>query len=513
MGKLKHDQIIGLDIGASSIKLAQFKRSDDGVHLVKLSLGEVSDLKRLLQDVDRERAEIIVSINCPKTMVKTIAVPYMPKLELAEAIKLEAKNYFSFPINDCFIDFEILSEFTENGIRKYQLAVAVSPEETVNRYLSLLEQLNIKLTALIPAPYALRNLISKLSPNVNKAVTSFLDIGSNHTELMIFKGSDLLFSRKILVTGSDFTQSLTGELASERGKVKLSLEEAENIKREIGIPEAGQSRIIAGKISTTQILSVLMSSLEQLVNEINMCFDYLREDSGSNSADTLVLLGAGSSLKGLTGFLSERLGLEVKVGFSLDGLKIDPDILNENKETWPQFALALGAAFTGAKKLNLLPPEIKDKDNTTSLGLTLEIIASSAIVVAIIIYITMRFQVSALDKKIAALNSEFSSLQPRVKAALTQNLSNSVLGAEPYWGEVFKELSNTMPGNIRLTGLSMENKVIRIKGSITAKEGVDQLSNFILTLEKGIFKNVKLVTAKESVGKEVREFELTAWVD
>jgi hypothetical protein len=226
-----------------------------------------------------------------------------------------------------------------------------------------------------------------------------------------------------------------------------------------------------------------------------------------------VLLGGGSSLKGLAGFLSERLGLEVKVGLSLDDLKVDPAILEEKNETWSQFALALGAAFTGTKRLNLLPAEIKDKENTASLGLPLGIIASSAIVAVIIIYIAIRFQVSALDKKINTLNSEFSNLQPKVKVALTQNLANSVLGAEPYWGEVFKELSNTVPGNIRLTGLSMENKVIRIKGNITAKEDVDQLSNFILTLEKGLFRNVKLVTTKESVGKELREFELTAWVD
>jgi type IV pilus assembly protein PilM len=527
MSMHKNDQVIGLDIGSSSIKSARFIRKDGALHLVDLSLGEipvfldpasrnarkVAFLKDFMQGVDRAKTDIIVCLNCPKTMVKTITVPFMPKTELADAIKLEAKNFFPFPINNALLDFEVSGEITESGVKKYQLMVAVSPKETVAGYLSLLEDADIKPAAMIPGSYALRSLVNALNPKGSRQISSFLDIGESQSDLTILKGGELLFSRKIPVTGTDFTRSLTEELVSERGKIKLSPEEAENIKRESGIPEPGKPRTIADKISASQITSVFMAPLEQLVNEINMCFDYLRDDFGSAKADTLVLLGAGSSLKGLAGFLGERLGMEIKLGASLEGLKSGPAVIDKRKEILHQFVGAIGAGYRPAKGLNLLPPEMKEERESTGMNRALEIISAAAIVAAVIIYIAMKSQSGALDKKIIAVNSEFSGLQPRIKVALTRNLANSLLGGEPYWEEVLKELSNKVPANIRITGLSMDNKAIRMKGLITTKEDVDLLSNFILSLEEGIFSNVKLVTTKESAGKDSREFELTCWVD
>ncbi|MBI5145383.1 MAG: PilN domain-containing protein [Candidatus Omnitrophica bacterium] len=92
-------------------------------------------------------------------------------------------------------------------------------------------------------------------------------------------------------------------------------------------------------------------------------------------------------------------------------------------------------------------------------------------------------------------------------------MADKVKAFEPYWEDIFKELSNITPDNIYLTELAMENKFIIMKGIVGSLEKDELLSEFILTLEKGIFSKVKLVTSKESEDKTANKFELTCWVD
>jgi len=59
----------------------------------------------------------------------------------------------------------------------------------------------------------------------------------------------------------------------------------------------------------------------------------------------------------------------------------------------------------------------------------------------------------------------------------------------------------------------MENNVIRMHGIVSSQEPEGSLSNFMLTLERGLFRNVKLITTKETTGQTTNEFEITCWID
>ena len=512
----KRERVIGLDIGASSIKLAYFVKKDGVMRLAKLGGVEVREdgpaaaVKRLVRGTAIHDTEIIVSVNCPKTLVKTITVPVMPRDELAGAIRLEAKNYFPFSIQDMYLDFEITGEVMDKGVKKYQVVAAVSPKETVAWYLSLLEQASLKPSALIPSAIALRNLVAAAGAG-SPAILACLDMGESQSELTVFKGKDLIFSRKIPVTGGEFTRRLTGELVSELGKIKLSLLEAEKIKCEVGIPGAQEAPATAGNISSAQISSLLMSPLEQLVHEIDRCFDYLREESGI-TVKSLALLGAGSSLKGLTGFLVECLGIEVKLGLGLEAIQAEPDVLRGREGSLHQFAFALGAALSGTDSIDLLPPEIKADARLAEWKTASRIVAAAMIIGAAFLYAAVKSQSGSIDRKIAAGSEELVSLRPAMQAALARNLENSVLSEEPYWDELFKELSNALPAAFRLTRLSAQGKSIRLEGRVIANSGADQLQNFMHTLEVGMFRDVKLVD-QESGKKENGEFAITCRIE
>ncbi len=494
------DYTIGLDIGSSSMKLVQFQRKEDGLYLIKEVLRELGKkepsvtLKELLKGINIKSSDFIVSINCPKTCVRITTAPYMPKKELRDGVRLAAKNFFPFAIDQALLDFEILGEVTEEGVRKYKLLVATSPKETVEKFLSLLGSAGIKPTSFVTVPLALQRVIEKAGPKKDQ-IQAALDIGENFTELVIFSGKELVFSRKIPVAGKDFTKSLTNVLVSDMGKIALSIDEAEKVKREVGIPQEGESKIIDGKISTTQILSMIRSPVEHLVNEVERCFDYYREETSGDRIDSLLLFGGGASLKGLPEFLSKELGIEAKVGDSY------------------RFAPAIGAALSLGKGINLLPPEIKGETKRSFKRAGLLAVATAVILISAFTYIGMRIKLVNFQKRIGVAQMELASLQPQLKLAETQSLANAALADEPYWEDLFKELSNIIPRDIYLTEFSMEERLIRMKGIVASKEEEMLLSNFILTLERGIFKDVKLVTTEDMKEAQKSKFELKCWVD
>jgi Tfp pilus assembly PilM family ATPase len=107
MGIFEKEFIVGLDIGDSSIKIAQFRKKEDGLYLIKADLREirqfedinlreqevVSILKDLFKGIEIKKSKIIVVINCPKTAIKIAKVPYMPKAELRNGISLEQRSF------------------------------------------------------------------------------------------------------------------------------------------------------------------------------------------------------------------------------------------------------------------------------------------------------------------------------------------------------------------------------------------------------------------------------------
>lgn len=513
----QRNSIIGLDIGSSSIKLAQLIQKEDGVALVCLETVErthpedLSSLKELFHRAEINQSEVIVGFNGPKTGIRIISTPPMPKKELKEAVRLESKHYFPFPLHESFLEFEKLGETVERGTKKVQMIVATTTPETVEETLTLLKKAGIRPDSLVPVAYALQKWVRAVS-NLASETQCLVDIGDRYTELVIFKEGGLLFSRKIPVAGRDFTQALTGVLVSDQGRIQLTSEEAEQIKREVGIPQEGASAMMGDKISSTQILSMLRSPLEQLASEIERCFDYYREESGGEKVDSLLLFGRGTALRGLPQVLSEALGIEVKTGNPLKGLKIQGQVVSPPDGFTP-YAVALGAALSHGKGVNLLPPEIKQEIEQALKRATLQSFAASAVLLLIFLYIGMKIQLGNFQKRIAVAKLELMSMQSELEGAAAKSLANRELAAEPYWEDVFKELSNVIPADVYLTRLEMANGRIVLRGRNASPEKERALSDFILILEKGIFKDVKLVTTKATDEKLGSEFELNARVD
>jgi len=517
----KKDRLIGLDMGSSSIKLAEIAHQQGKLVLLKLRSqeidsrrdskdGQLDALKDLFRDIKTQNAKTNVVINCSQSCTKISIIPSMPKSEILQALKWEMKDFISFPIDQAVLDYEILQEIAEGGVRKLKVAVACCPQETVNKYVDLLSRAGIRPSLFTQHAFALRNVITNLCPEENRTV-ALLDIGSTFSELEIFQDRSLVFSRKLPVAGQDFTQEMTQTLISDHGKTELTLEEAESIKKKYGILDADDYRMLDDKISSMQLVSFLRPNLEKLTTEIDRSFAFYRERERDAPVELLLLLGRGSGLKNLTQHLSEALHIPVKLGNLLAAFpSSSSSLLNDEPETAHCFASALGAAVASPGDINLLPIEMKQQTKLLIKRSSIEALVSAVVVILVLVYAGMRIKLANYEKRIAAAELELGALSPQIEELPKQVFLSNAVSQRAYWSDALKEISNLIPEPVCLTAISAAENVLTVKGEIRSPGLVREqvLTEFMRSLKKGIFKEVNLISTKGSSHEELNTFEL-----
>jgi len=512
---------IGLDIGDGSIKLVELTRQNGSFVLSKLKLQEIDlqkdrdeslleTLKNLFQDIDTRDAIINVVINCAKSYTNISVIPHMPKSEILQALKWDMKNFLSFPVEEAAIDYEIIQEVTEGDAKKLKIAVACCPQETVDRNLKLLKQAGIMPSVFTQYGFSLKNTIDTLCPKESKT-TAVLDIGHRFSGLLIFHDKKLLFSRKLPVGGQDFTEEMMQSLASASVNRELSFEEAEKVKKEYGIVDSGNSEISEGEISGEQFLQLLRPNLEKLSKAIHRSFLYYCEKEQNEPVETLLLLGGGGNLKNLTKILNEALHIPVQKGDPLTGYPTcDPSLLRDDPDAVNRYASALGAALAPQNSINLLPIEIKKKTQLLIKRSSIEALVTAVGVILILVYIGMTIKLDNYEKRIAVAEMEMTALSPQIEEIPIRIFIQDILTKRSRWGDALKETSNLIPEQIRLTEMSAQKNMMTLKGEIKTSDQIrkNYLTEFICTLEQGIFKEVNLISTKNGSNNELNTFEL-----
>jgi len=281
----------------------------------------------------------------------------------------------------------------------------------------------------------------------------------------------------------------------------------------VGIPPEGAEEVIDGAISTTQIRAMIRAPLEHLADEIERSFAYYREKTGGGRIDSVVLFGGGAALTGLISFLSKELGVKVTLGDPLEEIETGPEAVPDRGMISYRLAGAIGAVFSGKKGINLLPPEMKEETKRTFKRAVIQGVITAVVLGSALVYMGMRIQLDNFRKRITVTRMESASLNPQFEKAEAHHLANMVLVEEPHWEGIFKELSHLIPDDIHLTNMNMNDGVITIQGIVLLKHGEQYLSEFIISLNRGIFEKMKLVSIRDLKNREGNEFVLRGRVE
>jgi len=222
-------------------------------------------------------------------------------------------------------------------------------------------------------------------------------------------------------------------------------------------------------------------------------------------------LGGGSNLKNLTKNLSESLRIPVQLGNPVAAFPSSgPSLVNDDPETAHSFASALGAALASPGDINLLPIEIKQQTKLLIKRSSIKALVTAVVVSLILLYTGMRIRLGIYDKRVAAMELEFRALSPQIEELPKQAFLCSFLNQRIYWSDALKEISNLIPEPVYLTEMNATENILTLKGEIKSPGvGREQfLTQFMCSLEEGIFKEVNLISSKDSPEDKLNTFKL-----
>jgi type IV pilus assembly protein PilM len=347
MGK---GNLVGLDIGSSSVKAVELQRKGGTLHLLNLGyenlqadtvvdgqIMELNNVSNVIANIFTEHQiktnRVAAGVSGHSVIVKNIVLPQMSQEELQESFSWHAEEHIPFDIADVNLDYQLTSSSAES---LHVLMAACKSDKIANVKQAI--QLAGKQPVIIDVDaFALQNCYEVNYQPKTGEVVALLNIGAATMNINILNGIRSIFARDASVGGSQYTSLLQKELG-------LSFEQAEAVKRGGPLPEGAESRPIQPIIETVSDILAL---------EVRKTMDFYRAtaEEGEEAIQKILLAGGGSKLPGLADYLAKRFEIPVEVfdpfrQVQVDPKKFDPEYM---REIVPEMAVAVGLALRGVE--------------------------------------------------------------------------------------------------------------------------------------------------------------------
>ena len=356
----KATPIIGVDIGSSTIKVAQFREDKTGLSLVNFGVvptpeGAILDSKIAKADVISEALgsllslhsfvgrRVSASVSGQLVTVKQITIDEIPRQPLGDIVKWEIEKHISYPIDEAVMDYQVLSRSqTEDGGVKANCLVAVAPLEIVNALVDVLRRTQLEAVFIEVEPFAELRLVDYVSykrPDLDAKTVVLVNIGSNITSINVADQSMIRLTRMLPFGGARISQSIASGLG-------IGTERADELKQEVVNvhPDAGLETGSEAERATSTALPVI----DELVLEIRRSLNYYTTRFESDRPLHLILSGGTANLRGIAEYIELSTGFTVEMNrLLLDVAKYDPSMFTESylNEMAPMFSVATGLSL------------------------------------------------------------------------------------------------------------------------------------------------------------------------
>ena len=347
----KDKPLFGLDVGTSSIKVMQLEqiksnqktRRVQGYGSIQYDKAAIADGKikepdlvakaikelfesSLIGDITTRR--VAMSLPVARTYNRVLSLPLLKTKELDEAVRLEAEQYIPVPIEELYIDYDVISS-NDKGL---EVLLSAAPKKIVDSYATLTELLGLEIVALETSISASGRLVGNAENN--DVPTILVDCGSLSVDITIYD-KQLIVTGTIPGGGDTFTELIAK-------KLDVSNQIAHTIKTKYGI---------AFSKKQDEIIQAIEPILHSMIKEIKKMVRYYEERDGSKKKiGQVITLGGGANLPGLSEYLTDKLRLPARMcnpWTNLDFHKLQPP--NEVEKT--MYITAAGLSLINSKDI------------------------------------------------------------------------------------------------------------------------------------------------------------------
>lgn len=342
----KKGHLVGLDIGSSSIKVAELQISRKKKILKKFGMkplipgaivdGRIMDMEAVAKTIRtlfrsqkiREK-DVAISTGGHSVVIKTINTAKMAEKDLQESIAAEAEQYIPYDIEDVNIDYQILGESQFSPDQMNVLLVAVK-KDLVAEYMDLTANAGLNAKIIDVDTFALQNIYETVPGQDPEEITLLLDVGASKTSLNILKGNTSMMMRD----NDSGTHQIIEQLCS---RFETDVQAAE--------------KILQGTVENAPEPETVAHILEDIANiwcsEICEVVNTFQSNTNDTRVSKVVLSGGGSRIPGFAETLGSELSAKVDTISPFDGLHLDKKKFSAAfiSQAGPLAPIALGLAL------------------------------------------------------------------------------------------------------------------------------------------------------------------------
>lgn len=350
-GMGKGRQVVALDIGSSSVKALELKRTGKGIEVDKLGVevlapdivvdgaivdtGAVSTTIVKVFDENKIKTKgVATSVSGHSVIVKRLSMASMSEEELIEAIQSEASQHIPFDIAEVNLDHQTLE--TDPNTGNMDVLLVAAKKDKILNYTNVLSLAGKTAAVVDIDAFALQNAYEfNYEPAENQTV-ALLNIGASVMNINIVRGRVPLFTRDVSVGGMQYTDSLQKEL-------DLSFEDAERVKMGKSVPG----------VSDEARLPVLKSVSEIIILEIQKTFDFFRATAPGEHIQKIYIAGGSARVPGLLDLLKQEFSIPVEELNPFRKILYDANSRHGEiiQEDSPRLAVAVGLALRSFENL------------------------------------------------------------------------------------------------------------------------------------------------------------------
>lgn len=342
MGIFGSHTITGIDVGAGSIKIVRIaggrkpRLLSAGIVEFPLDKSEApgvsTDIRFLFSGRKFRSRRVITLLPGKHLTIRALSMPKMPPDELAEAVRWESKRHISYPLDAALVEYLVTGERREGAVEKCDVLLVAAERKAVGDFLTPFQEAGVAVAAVDANPLALRNGL-RLRSKPGRANTLIVDLGAGKTEINIFQGDALRFSRCIETGGLEMTRAVSEQTGIE-------IHEAENKKQRVNIlapPEQNPA------------VAAVRGVVDGILLEVRRSIDYYKLTFREQAVDRLVLTGGVALMAGFKDYVSRTLGIPAELDSPFEELVVRRNAISQDiRALSPRFSAAVGAALRKA---------------------------------------------------------------------------------------------------------------------------------------------------------------------
>lgn len=340
----KKKEVVGIDIGSSSVKVVQLKDNKGALQLLNVGIFPLppeaivdntlmdsaaisSAIRNLIASLGIKIKDVVCSISGNSVIIRKIVLPAMPQEELEDQISWEAEQYIPFDINDVNMDFQILSP-DNNDPSKMNVLLVASKKDIINDYVSVFTEAGMQLSVVDVDSFAVQNAFEANHDFSSEDIIALINIGASVMNINVIKDGITLFTRDVQMGGNLYSEEIQKQLG-------LSSHDAE-----IG-------KLLAHESNNEALRNVTLKVNETLAQEIRRSLDFYNSTATDDRISGVYVSGGCSKVYNLIHTISEKIGLPVDEVNPFAKLKynekdFDPEYL---QEIAPFMAVPVGLAI------------------------------------------------------------------------------------------------------------------------------------------------------------------------